>query len=83
MTAPQASGDDFRGGYQWGAGVTGCRLGAGDKVRGSGGTKLATQTTCVDHRTAVRRLAGALGRPARRRQRASRRVSRNDTLDVL
>ena len=45
MTALRASGDDFRGGYQWGAGVTGCRLGAGDKVRGSGGTKLATQTT--------------------------------------
>ena len=82
MTAPQASGDDFRGGYQWGAGVTGCRLGAGDKVRGSGGTKLATQATVL---TIVRPRApgGRPGRPARRRQRASRRVSRNDTLDAL
>ena len=35
-TALRASGDDFRGGYQWGAGVTGCWLGAGDKVRSSG-----------------------------------------------
>ena len=80
MTALRASGGDFRGGYEWGADVTGCWLGAGDKVRGSGGTKLATQTTRL---TIVRRLAGALGRPARCCQRASRRVSRNDTLDVL
>ena len=71
MTAPQASGDGFRGGYQWGAGVTGCRLGAGDKVRGSGGTKLATQAT----RLTIVRPCGTW--------RASRRVSRNDTLDVL
>ena len=47
MTALRASGDDFRGGYQWVAGVTGCRLGAGDKVRGSGGTKLAAQATVL------------------------------------
>ena len=38
MTALRASGDDFRGGYQWGAGVTGCR-------QAPGGTKLATQAT--------------------------------------
>ena len=85
MTALRASGDDFRGGYQWVAGVTGCRLGAGDKVRGSGGTKLAAQAARL---TIVRPYGRAApgGRPgpaARRRRRTSRRVSRNDTLDVL
>ena len=79
MTALRASGA-MPGEGMSGAQVTGCRLGAGDKVRSSGGTKLATQTTRL---TIVRCLAGALGRPARCCQRASRRVSRNDTLDVL